>query len=825
MLSPIEKLIKFLKLEKDRNFDNRAVVGGLEKIIPGWQKEARSAGIDTQLIQLICDSIAKYPALSLDARSSSITTLLDQLSGFAPEIQTQSKNHFDKNLPHPKRDVVPNSSQARYKNAENISEKQTQKRNLSEINEKYSIHDPVTVIPGIGPAKEKLLHEIGIKNIQDLLYYFPKRYIDYSNLKPINRIEYGENLTIIGTVKSINTRNVRDGKMKITEAIISDGSGSLRLNWFNNPWIEKSISKHSQIVISGTVEMYLGRFVLNSPTWEPIDREHLNTLRIVPIYPLTANLTQKDLRDFSKSALSICKSNVEDFLPENIKKQADVTDLATAIQELHFPSGFDSLKLARNRIAFDEIFLLQLGVQQQKLEWQSNPAEVFEVSNDWLMDQIKTLPYQLTSAQNGAITAIRNDLASGKPMNRLLQGDVGSGKTVVAAMAISMVIERNCQTALLAPTSILAEQHYRSLINFFQNTINNPVSANEIRLLLGDTPEDEKQQIRDGLENGQIKVIVGTHSLIQDKINFKNLQLAVIDEQHRFGVDQRKALRNKGTNPHLLVMTATPIPRSLSLTLYGDLDITIIDELPVGRQPVETHIIHPLNRERAYHLVRTQIEKGYQAFIIYPLVEKGDNDDGLAAVEEQKKLQNDIFPELNIGLLHGRMKPEEKDETMMKFRNKEFDILVSTSVIEVGVDIPNATVMLIEAANRFGLAQLHQFRGRVGRGSEKSYCLLIPENENGLENERLSVMKETNDGFALAEKDLEQRGPGDFLGARQSGYAKLNIASFSDIKLIEKARALAANLFENDPDLSQPVNSALRQKLNEFWSDPIGDIS
>ena len=410
-------------------------------------------------------------------------------------------------------------------------------------------------------------------------------------------------------------------------------------------------------------------------------------------------------------------------------------------------------------------------------------------------------------------------------MNRLLQGDVGSGKTVVAALAAAMIVQAGSQAAIMSPTSILAEQHYRNFRRLLSGE-NGILQEGQIRLLVGDTPEAEKEVIRAGLADGSIRIVIGTHALIEEPVLFQDLQFVVIDEQHRFGVEQRAALRTKGSNPHLLVMTATPIPRSLALTLYGDLDISIMDEMPAGRQPVNTHVLRPQERERAFTLLRGQIQDGKQGFIIYPLVEESEKVDARAAVDDYETLSKDVFPDLQLGLLHGRMRPDEKDETMLKFRDRQYDILVSTTVVEVGVDVPNATVMIIEGADRFGLAQLHQLRGRVGRGADQSYCLLIPTHEDKTENERLQAMAESNDGFFLAEKDLQLRGPGEFLGTRQSGYASgLRMASITDIKLIEKARVEAQKLFEMDADLSQPENALLAEAFQRFWGEGKGDVS
>ena len=466
-----------------------------------------------------------------------------------------------------------------------------------------------------------------------------------------------------------------------------------------------------------------------------------------------------------------------------------------------------------------------MGVLKQKKQWESRPGQIFESSDEWFKSRQEKLPFQLTSAQNTALNQVRNDLRSGHPMNRLLQGDVGSGKTVIAALAALIVIRQGAQAAFMAPTSILAEQHFESLQALLGGEPDG-LKDHEITLLLGSTPEKEKDQIRQKLTRGEIKLVVGTHALLQDPVEFQNLQLAIIDEQHRFGVDQRGALRQKGNNPHLLVMTATPIPRSLALTMYGDLELSVIDEMPPGRLPVETHVLFPREIERAYSLVRRQVDAGNQAFIIYPLVEESDKIDEKAAVEEFTHLQEEVFPSHSLGLLHGQMRPDEKEGVMTQFRDKKIQILVSTSVVEVGVDIPDATVMLIEGAHRFGLAQLHQFRGRVGRSDQKSYCLLVPGSAEEVENQRLQAMVKTNDGFVLAEKDLAIRGPGQFLGTRQSGYTELKLASITDLKLVEKARDQASALFQQDPELNQENHQKLAVAVNQFWvQESKGDIS
>ena len=676
----------------------------------------------------------------------------------------------------------------------------------------------LTVLQGVGPRHAQTLGQLGMTTLGDMLYYFPRRYEDYSQLKPIKNLWVNEIVTVIGAVQSVTTRPIRGGKAQIVEVVITDGTGALRLSWFNQPWIANRMKAGDNVAVSGKLDQYLGRLVMNNPDVEPVEAEHLHTNRIVPIYPLTQRITQKWLRGLMNQVVTYWAPALVDHLPDSIRTSAGLLPLGRAIGQAHFPDSQDELKRARARLAFDEIFFLQMGVLAQKRDWQSATARRFETSDEWLGARLTGLPFTLTNAQTRAVDEIRRDLVAGRPMNRLLQGDVGSGKTVVAALAAAMINQSGAQAAIMAPTSILAEQHYRNFSSLLDGT--------NVRLLVGDTPESEKAEIREGLANGTIKVIVGTHALIEDPVAFQDLQLAVIDEQHRFGVEQRAALRNKGTTPHLLVMTATPIPRSLALTLYGDLDLSVMDEMPAGRQPIETFILRPQERERAYSLLRSQVKDGRQAFIIYPLIEESEKMDNLkAATEEHEKLSKEVFPEYKLGLLHGRMKPNEKDQVMADFRDKKYDMLVSTTVVEVGVDVSNATVMLVEGANHFGLAQLHQLRGRVGRGAAQSYCLLVPDHEDAVENERLQAMAETNDGFILADRDLQQRGPGEFLGTRQAGFGVLKMASITDIPLIEKARNQAQSLFEKDPNLELPEHKLLAEALGRFWGKSSGDVS
>lgn len=803
----LHKYQKFLKLEIDRGFDNKAVLGGLSKIITSWQIDAGNAGLEPAIIKKVSELFTNYEGQVVSERKKSVNELLTILKKSPTEPKELSALPEEKHKPNRETRSAPTRPQ--------------------QTSPTEGLDAPLTVVNGVGPANAQKLENLGLKNLGDLLYFFPRRYDDYSQLKMIKQLQYGEEVTVIGLVEKIDTRRTQNRNMSVTEAIIYDGTGRLRITWFNQKWITDRVVAGMQVVVSGKIDMYLGRLVMTNPAWEEIDKDHLHTNRIVPVYPLTARLTQNILRKIMYQTVKFWSSRVPEYMPEKIRNSAGLTNLSTALSQTHFPDSMESLKQAQYRLAFDEIFMIQMGVLSQKQAWESLTANKFDDSKPLLEKLGSSLPYSLTNAQRKVINEITSDLASGRPMNRLLQGDVGSGKTIVAAHAIAIIAANDAQSALMAPTSILAEQHYRNLLATLTKPLGDqPVlQPEEIRLLVGSTSESEKSEIRDALADGRIKLVIGTHALLEDPVVFNNLQLTIIDEQHRFGVNQRSILRAKGHNPHLLVMTATPIPRSLALTIYGDLDLSVLDEMPPGRQPISTHVLHPVEINRAYELIRSEIGKGRQVYIIYPLIETEEEDERKAAVDQHRRLQSHIFPDLNIGLLHGRMKADEKDSVMADFRDGKYHALVSTTVIEVGVDVPNATVMMIEGANRFGLAQLHQLRGRVGRGTEQSYCLLIPENENALENERLAVMAQTNDGFLLAEKDLEQRGPGQFLGTRQSGFSDLRMANLMDVRLIEKARFHAQNLFNEDPSLEKPENQQLMLMLKRFWELNKGDIN
>jgi ATP-dependent DNA helicase RecG len=818
MKTSVTKLQKFFRLEAEREYDNRAVFGGLESMLKNWEAEARAEELPAELISAVVTRLRDYHRLTPESRAEVLKGIWARVRrelGAGDALEKTQIQEVEERKPTPEESVVEVSEQKK----ESVLPK-TQKS----TGPPAALEAPTTVLDGVGPKNAERLVRLQIRTLGDMLYHFPRRYDDYTQLKSINRLHYGDEVTIIATVQSCNVRQVGGRKTRLVEVIVNDGSGALRINWFNQPWLAKNFKKGTQLVLSGKVEQYLGRLIMNSPEWELLDQENLHTNRIVPVYPLTARISQRWLRGQMSKVVNYWAMRVQDHLPESVRESAKLMALPDALLQVHFPATEKQLRVAQHRLAFDEIFLLQLGLLQQKQVWEERSGRAFRIPEEWLQTRIGRLPFELTGAQRKVLEDIKHDLAAVKPMNRLVQGDVGSGKTVLAALAASIVNREGSQAALMAPTSILAEQHHKNLLLQLTGEGGSHTPA-EIRLLLGATPGSMKAEIRAGLESGQIKIVVGTHALIEDPVRFSDLQLVIIDEQHRFGVKQRANLRSKGDQVNLLVMTATPIPRSLALTVYSDLDLSILDEMPPGRQPVETHLLTPRERERAYTLIKTQLNSGKQAFIIYPLVEESDKSDLKAAVEEHKRLASEVFPKHKLGLLHGRLKPEEKEDVMTRFRDGEYQILVSTTVVEVGVDVPNATVMLIENANRFGLAQLHQLRGRVGRGLGKSYCLLIPADDAAVVNERLQVMVETNDGFVLAEHDLEQRGPGEFLGTSQSGFAGLQMANITDVHLIEKARRYAQEVIAQDPKLEKPEHQLLAKAVSEFWTDGKGDIS
>ena len=808
MPSALEKLHKIVALEREQGCGNRAVMGGLDKFLTFWEqeaiKESDQAG-DLELIRLVVGKLKDYGAQERATRVANADAVLAALAKAKPAAMPEG---------------APKSEGG------GLTETVVQGSEGLAAPGELTLDSPVSVLRGVSSAYSRRLERLGVTTVRDLLFLLPRRYDDFSALKTISRLEYGEDVTIIGRVEETRNRVSRSG-LTVTTSLVSDGTGVVQATWFNQPYLQKRLRSGREIVVSGTVGEYLGRLVFESPQWEPLDQETIHTGRIVPVYPLTEGLGARWLRRLVKSTLEQWTPRLVDPFPASLRQRAGLLNLPRALNQIHFPDNNDLLEKARERLCFEEFFLIQLGVLRQRKEWQEQVGHPIRTDRGLLDRFLGTLPFELTKAQRRALTEIHEDLGKALPMSRLLQGDVGSGKTVVALAAILTTVANGLQAAIMAPTEILAEQHYREFNTTLKAIVERatpdhswPWSTIRMELLTGSATASEKDQIREALSEGRIDVAVGTHALIQESVAFKDLGLIVIDEQHRFGVLQRAALREKGNgsgSPHVLVMSATPIPRTLALTIYGDLDITVIDEMPPERKPVITRWIAPRERERAYEFVRTQIAQGRQAFIICPLVEHSEKVEARAAVEEHQRLQRTIFPNLHLGLLHGRMSADDKHAVMDAFRRGEYEILVSTAVVEVGIDVPNATVLLVEGANRFGLAQLHQFRGRVGRGGAQAHCILLADSPTPEAERRLRLMEETHDGFRLAEEDLKLRGPGEFFGTRQSGLPSLKIARLSDMRILEVARQHALELFERDPDLARPEHAMLAQRVAMFW--------
>jgi ATP-dependent DNA helicase RecG len=708
---------------------------------------------------------------------------------------------------------------------------------------------PIQFVKGVGEKRSDLLKKLNIHTVEDALYFIPMRYEDRSLMKKISEIKIGGGIeTVYGTILSKGIIKTKRGK-RIFEVAIRDETGLLRGKWFkfNERYMNKRFSTGQKIIMSGEIQFnpYHGGMEIIHPEIETLEdseaaaptqwmgspnSELLHIGRIVPIYHSTEGIHQKSLRSIMRWVIDHYGDSIIDFLPENTIKRYRLITLKEAIKNIHFPEKGTSVERLNGyssdyhrRLIFDEFFLLELGLAMRKKGWHEERKGVsFRIDGSLTEKLHSILPFKLTGAQERVIGEIKKDLARPEPMYRLLQGDVGSGKTAVALFAMIIVVENGYQSAIMSPTEILAEQHFLNIHRLVEQL--NLKTA----LLTSSVKGKEREDILNQLASGNINIIVGTHALIQEGVRFKNLGLAIIDEQHRFGVMQRGIMKKKGYNPDILVMTATPIPRTLSMTVYGDLELSVIDEMPPGRKPVETLLFFEKRVHDAYTLIEREIKSGRQAYIVYPLVEESEKVDLKAATEMMGHFKRDIFPHRKVGLLHGRMKSDEKEDAMRRFKERDIDILVSTTVIEVGVDVPNASIMVIEHAERFGLPQLHQLRGRVGRGEYQSYCVLIAYYPISQEARmRLKVMTESSDGFIIAEKDLEIRGPGEFLGTRQSGLPELKIANIiRDHRLLESARQEAFKLIGQDSTLSLPEHKILKESLKRRWQErlELGEI-
>ncbi len=811
MLTNVEPLRKILELERKKGYLDSAVIGGLDRFLRRWAGQTIESITNPQLLNRfhklhLLNPV--YASWTKQQREQWIDSVLDFLAEAERRGTEKGKTKLSAVASRPSSKV----------------------RGQTTVVSK-SIDSPITVVRGISSSLATKFNRLGVKTVRDLLYFFPRRHLDYSQVKSISQLSEGEEQTIIANVWQAQVTML--GGRRSTEAIVGDETGNVRAVWFNNPYLAKQLATNKQVVLSGRVSLFKERHVFESPEWELLEAtELIHTGRLVPLYPLTQGLRPRQVRKLMKEVIDQWTWQIEDFLPPELKERCNLLELPQAITQSHYPEDEAVKDRARVRLAFDELLLLQLGVLNKKRDWQeSQPGNSFGTETAVLDTFLKSLPFELTAAQQRVLRELLADLQQSRPMSRLLQGEVGSGKTVVATAALLTAAANGYQGAFMAPTEILAEQHFstvcgllsrvspqedRDYLRSYPGLLPRPLN---VALLIGDINQARKQELHRCISDGGVDIVIGTHALIQKGVEFHRLGLVVIDEQHRFGVVQRSALRQKGFNPHVLVMTATPIPRTLALTLYGDLDLSVIDQLPPGRQVIRTKWLKPAQRESAYSFIRRQVADSRQAFIICPLIEESEVIEAKAAVAEYEHLSREVFPDMHLGLLHGRMSAVEKNEVMHRFRSGELDILVSTPVVEVGIDVPNATVMLVESADRFGLSQLHQFRGRVGRGQEQSYCMLLAEHPSEVGRERLDIIEKIQDGFELAEEDLKLRGPGEFFGTRQSGLPDLRMAKLSDVGLLELARSEAIRLFEIDPGLEKPEHRLLAKELVRVWPE------
>ena len=676
------------------------------------------------------------------------------------------------------------------------------------------LNQPVQYLKGVGPKRSETLRRLGIHTIYDMLYYFPRDYKDRTRIQKISEAKLGGEITIQGKVLGVNSRVARN-RMHILEVFVGDETGTVAATWFNQPFLAKKFRIGDILFLHGKVGAYKYLQLL-SPEFEIISEDEVNVKggEIIPVYPLTESISHIHFRKIMRDTVNSFSDYIEEILPEKIIRRNQLVPLKSALKDIHFPKSFDCLKDAKYRLVYNELFILEIAMALRSRCIKEERGISFRVGTNVDSHIRKLIPFNLTGAQERVINEIKEDMRSDKPMNRLLQGDVGSGKTIVAIYAVLAAIANGYQAALMAPTEILAEQHFQTIQKYLAN------SHVCICLLTGKTNTRQRKSELQQIADGNINLVVGTHALIEEAVNFKQLGLVVVDEQHKFGVVQRLKLKEKGTCPDMLIMTATPIPRTLSLTVFGDLDISVIDEMPPGRTPIKTMLVPKDDEKEAYNFIQSEIKKGRQAFIVYPLVEESKVFDLKSATTEAKRLQNEVFPALKIGLLHGQMKPAEKEKAMSDFKERQYDVLVSTIIIEVGIDVTNATIMVVEHAERFGLSQLHQLRGRVGRGSEQSHCLLFGDPKTPEARERLKIMTKTNDGFKIAEMDFRLRGPGEFFGTRQHGLPELKISDLlRDFSILKQVRKDAFEIVAEDTHLASQAHLKIKQKIIETFKD------
>ncbi len=817
-----KSLKNVLNLERKLEFTDRAVMGGLDRFIShiatqlGWIRDVEPL------------KGTNYAALSPGQRHRWASAILGQL-GSTNSAQRISKKPKSKTTSNPRRQ--PSKTRA-----------------------KYDLNTPLSNLIFIHKATRSKLTRLGVRNLRDLLRLFPNRHVDYSKVTKIQDAIHGEMTTVVGRVIRSEVAKIgpAPGAAKIT---INDGTELLEATFFRQAYLTHKIKQGSLITLSGEIGSFNNRLQMQNPEHEQLDDENShdsqkNNLQLthagilLPVYPSTDGLAQRSLRSATRKSLDVGLPILDEFLTQDIKNRHSLADLSEAYESIHYPKSINDQLQARRRLAFDELFMYQLAALKKRWEWKDRQSGILidrDKGQRVVASFLNSLEFHLTIDQKESLNALLKDMASGAPMGRLLQGEVGSGKTVVALCALLAVSSAGYQGAFMAPTEVLAEQHFLSIANQLNaESVSNepkdtvrqailPSSTNHrinIVLLTGSLQASVKSRIQQMIGDGEADLIIGTHALLQDQVMIPRLGLAVVDEQHRFGVEQRGALTHQTPRPHLLGMSATPIPRTLSLTIYGDLDITTLKILPEGRQPITTSLAtNEVAKNHAYELVRQQIAHGKQAFVVCPLIEPSDSIESASALEELKTLQQGEFKNLRVGLLHGRMKLAEKQDVMERVRNKQIDVLVATPVIEVGMDIPNATVMIIMSANRFGLAQLHQLRGRVGRGEDESYCILMANSKDDLANERIEAMVKYSDGFVLAEEDLRIRGPGDFMGTRQSGWDELKIATIDDVDLLRVARKEATNLMADKTLDTLNANPKLLSELTRITSEHVTEFS
>jgi len=681
----------------------------------------------------------------------------------------------------------------------------------------------VRYLKGVGPKRSSILSELGVNSVYDLLYYLPFRYEDRSVFTPVRELKAGMKQAIRGSVVKVSDK-IRKAGGRAFQAVIADRTGSIYATWFNQPYLKDSLLPGCEVLLYGKVERY-DKLQIIQPEYELIKEgaaESLNMGRIVPVYSLTKDITQKYIRTLAHEAVSDHIRSLSDIMPTYLIAGEHLVDIRFALTNIHFPSSFGNLEKAYKRIVFDEFLTLQLAlaIKRRIARDGADGGLSHQVEGDLITAFRRSLPFEFTPAQKKAVDDITEDMSSGRVMNRLLEGDVGSGKTVVAAYAMALTVQNGFQAVIMAPTEVLARQHFIVLSEMMM-----PLGLS-VTLLVGGISEEEREKIYFEISSGVSNIVVGTHAVLEKSVQFKNLGMVIVDEQHKFGVTQKAELKSKGKDPHVLVMTATPIPRTLALTVYGDLDISVIREFPKGRKPIITYWLEEEKRDGAYRFIKEELLKGRQAYVVCPLVEtsiKNSTNKIQNASEVYQRLKKDIFPEYKVGLLHGRMDPKEKDRVMKDFKSGRTDLLVSTVVIEVGVDVPNATVMLVENAERFGLSQLHQLRGRVGRGTSASYCILIADPRTETSANRLKSIEGTLDGFEIAEADLEIRGPGEFFGTRQHGsLPEIRFGNIiKDFGIMEAARGRASEIIDKDPDLSEERHENLRAILHSRFKDKI----